>query len=63
MAQTPHLFRLPNEPKDEIIAYIRFPENIGLKISCKYLNSYISKSTHEQLLEFEQSFFALGRNL
>jgi hypothetical protein len=63
MAQTPHLFRLPNELKDEIIAYLRFPENIRLKISCTYLNNYIPKLTHEQLLEFEQSFFALRRNL
>ena len=63
MASSPHLLMLPTELHDEIISLLSFPEVIRLKLSCRYFHSLIPAPTHQQLLDAEQTFYALRRNL
>lgn len=57
------LLALPQELQDQIISNLEFPQNILLKLTCRYFNVVISQLTLPQVLNAEKTEFARGRAL
>ncbi|KAL4907112.1 hypothetical protein BDW74DRAFT_175898 [Aspergillus multicolor] len=63
MPATTTIFTLPPELHLHIRAHLSFPSTILLRLTCRYFYALLDPLTHVQLLDAENSDFAVSKNL